>query len=79
MELKELRQFANIERVFVIHIDENGHELRNELIVLPSQIAKYDEEEVVRVEATLETSNPNIDGTIQVSPCLKAWVLTKKE
>lgn len=79
MKLRELMEITSIDRVFVIHTDKDGHELRNELIVLPSQIAKYDEEEVVRVEATLETSNPNIDGTIQVSPCLKAWVLTKKE
>ena len=75
MELKELRQIANIDRVFVVFVDKNGHELRNELIVLPSQIAKYDEDSVARVEAVLDTSSPSYDGSIQVKPVLQVVVL----
>lgn len=78
MKLKELRQIASVGEVFVIRTDKDGREAGNELVVLPSQIAKYDEEEVSRIEAMLETSNPTFDGTIQVSPCLRARVVVRE-
>lgn len=79
MKLKELKQIAGIDEVLVIHTDKDGDELKNELIVLLSQTAKYDEEEVVSVEAHLRTSEPDINGTIQVSPCLQVCVLHQEE
>lgn len=81
MELKELRKIASVDMVFVVFIDKNGHETKeSKLEVLPSQIAKYDEDSVVRVEAKLETSSPSeANGSIQVIPCLQAWVLHQEE
>jgi len=80
MELKELRQIANIDRVFVVFVDKNGHETKeSKLEVLPSQIAKYDEDSVVRVEAVLDTSTPSVNGSIQVTPCLQVCVLHREE
>ena len=81
MKLKELRQIASVNMVFVVFIDKNGHETKeSKLEVLPSQIAKYDEDYVARVEAVVETSSPNENnGSIQVTPCLQAWVLHREE
>lgn len=81
MKLGELKIIANIDRVFVVFVDKNGHETKeSKLEVLPSQIAKYDEDYVASVEAMLDTSRPNeTNGSIQVTPCLQAWVLHREE
>ena len=73
MKLKELRQIASVDRVLVV---SNG---KYQLEVLPSQIAKHDEDSVVRVEAVLDTSSPSVNGSIQVTPCLQACVLHQEE
>jgi hypothetical protein len=73
MKLKELRQIASVDRLIVMSND------KYQLEVLPSQIAKHDEEEVVRVEAVLDTSLPSVNGSIQVTPCLQVCVLHQEE
>ena len=74
MKLKELRQIASIDRLLVVSND------KYQLEVLPSQIAKHDEDSVARVEAVVETSSPNeTNGSIQVTPRLYAWVLHQEE
>ena len=81
MRLKELRQIASVDMVFVVFIDKDGHETKeSKLEVLPSQFDKYGEDSVVRIEAKLDTSSPSeVNGSIQVIPCLQAWVLHREE
>ena len=81
MELKELRKIASVDRLCVVSVDKDGHEVGQlQLEVLPSQIAKHDEDSVVRVEAVLDTSRPSeVNGSVQVTPCLQAWVLHREE
>lgn len=73
MKLKELRQIASVDRLLVMFND------KYQLEVLPSQIAKHDEDSVVRVEAVLDTSIPSVNGSIQVTPCLQVCVLHQEE
>ena len=80
MKLKELRQYASIDRVLVAFLDKYGYEVRQpQLEVLPIQIAKYDEDYVARVEAVLDTSSPSVNGSIQVTPCLQVCVIHREE
>ncbi len=81
MKLRELKIIANIDRVLVLFIDKDGHQTKQpRLEVLPSQIAKYDEDSVVRVEAKLDTSIPSeVNGSIQVKPVLQVIVLHNEE
>lgn len=80
MKLKELRQIASVDRVLVVFTDKYGHQVRQpQLEVLPSQIAKHDEDSVARVEAVLDTSSPSVNGSIQVTPCLQVCVLHQEE
>lgn len=81
MKLKELRQYASVDRVLVAFLDKYGCEAkRPQLEVLPSRFPKYDEDYVARVEAVLDTSRPNeTNGSIQVTPCLQVCVLHREE
>lgn len=75
MTLKEFRQIASVDRVLVVFTDKYGHQVRQPILeVLPSRLSKYDEDSVARVEARLDTSSPNFDGSVQVTPCLIAVV-----
>ena len=77
MKLKELRQIASVDMVFVVFIDKNGHETKERKLEV---IAKHDEDYVARVEAVLDTSSPNeVNGGIQVVPCLQAWVFHQEK
>ena len=76
MKLKELWNIASIDEVLVVHTDKDGHTIGEEVT---SQISVYGEEKVEWVEARLETSSSYMDGTIQVSPCLRARVVIREE
>ena len=81
MKLKDLRQIASVDRLLVVFTNKDGYAVRKpQLEVLPSQIAKHDKDSVVKVEAVLETSSPSeANGSIQVTPCLQAWVFHREE
>lgn len=81
MKLKELRQIARVNRLLVVFTDKDGYAVRKpQLEVLPSKVSKYDKDSVVKVEAMLETSSPSeANGSIQVTPCLQAWVFHQEK